>query len=102
MKEAILSMLVISASLKNAVAYVDLFSLGVLHNNTMDYHAFKGFDAIQEPRYKQFRYGFPPGFYGSSIMPISLWFMLHGNYYPEGKLMFTLNNQLHTAISYMH
>ncbi|TGZ47227.1 hypothetical protein CRM22_011045 [Opisthorchis felineus] len=42
------------------------------------WHAFgfRWFDRMENPAYRSYKYGFPPGIYGSSIIPITMWFHL--------------------------
>ncbi|KAF8567629.1 hypothetical protein P879_05133 [Paragonimus westermani] len=37
---------------------------------------FRWFDRMENPVYRSYKYGFPPGIYGSSIIPISMWYHL--------------------------
>ncbi len=66
-------LLVISA----ALCYIDIIDQTDSKNedSKLSPLSFRGFDSITEKQYKPYQYGFPAGIYGSSIMPISLWFM---------------------------
>lgn len=35
--------------------------------------SFRTFDQMKNSKFKQFKYGFPPGIYGSELIPIRIW-----------------------------
>ncbi|CAH8434752.1 unnamed protein product [Dicrocoelium dendriticum] len=39
-------------------------------------YAFRSFDRMENPTFRSYKYGFPPGIYGSSLIPINLWYQL--------------------------
>ncbi|VDD76797.1 unnamed protein product [Mesocestoides corti] len=50
--------------------------------NKFDFYRFTSFIHMNEPKYKKLRYGFPPGVYGSSLIPVTLWFVHWSQYRP--------------------
>ncbi|KAM3184705.1 hypothetical protein ACTXT7_007801 [Hymenolepis weldensis] len=46
---------------------------------------FQHFGTIKDPRFSKFRFGFPAGIYGSSIIPITIWFF-HWDITEDGSL----------------
>lgn len=47
--------------------------------------AFRWFDHMDNPIFREYKYGFPPGIYGSSLIPISIWYQLWGMKTVDGK-----------------
>ncbi|TPP60716.1 hypothetical protein FGIG_05974 [Fasciola gigantica] len=41
-------------------------------------YAFRSFDHMDNPTLRDYKYGFPPGIYGSSLIPLTIWYHLWG------------------------
>lgn len=79
-------LLVILAIFSSTSAYTDLFGTSLTRplENRFDLYMFQHFGTIKDPRFSKFRYGFPAGIYGSSIIPITIWFY-HWDITEDGK-----------------
>lgn len=48
--------------------------------------AFRSFEHMDSSVFRDYKYGFPPGIYGSSVIPLTIWYHLWGPHTVEGKL----------------
>lgn len=74
------ALIFIFAVICDASAYTDLLatSLSSPPEHKHDLYKFRKFESIADPKFKKFSFGFPAGIYGSSIIPITLWFFHWG------------------------